>query len=87
MNQCSQHNRKDIDRIRQTVLSLDYWYTKAQSLDTTKKSPSTPKWRQKSHKKNLITTKKKKKRKIERKEQMEMMSREEKQMMKTMEGD
>ena len=37
MDQCSQHNHKSIDRIRQTVLSLGYWYVKEQLLDNAKK--------------------------------------------------
>ena len=79
MNQCSQHNHKTIDRIRQTVSSLGYWYNKDQLLDNTKKSPSKPKKGQKSQKENLIAKKK------GSKEQMKMMTREDKQVMKAME--
>ena len=89
-NQCSQHNHKSIDRIRQTVLLWGYWYTKDQLFDNTKKCRSKPKKRQNSQKDNLITIKKGKKRKQKKrtkisKEQMKTMTKKEKLVIKTME--
>ena len=80
ISQCSQYNHKTIDRIRQTVLSLGYWYTNDQLLDNTKtKSKEAEKASEKPERKSDSENKK------GSKEQMKMMTREDKQVMKEME--